>query len=68
METITIHTATAYEVLIEEGILATAAEHIAKVLPPSEDGHAAASAPRKCCVVCDKTVYQLYGQKSQPLL
>lgn len=68
METITIHTATAYEVLIEEGILATAAEHIAKVLPPSEDGHAATSAPRKCCVVCDKTVYQLYGQKSQPLL
>ena len=59
MHTITIHTTKAYEILMEEGLLATAAEHISKVLPPAEDGHAAKSAPRKCCVVCDKTVYQL---------
>ena len=68
MQTITIHTSKAYEILMEEGLLATAAEHISKVLPPAEDGRAAKSAPRKCCVVCDKTVHQLYGQKSQPLL
>ncbi|MBR0455840.1 MAG: 3-dehydroquinate synthase [Firmicutes bacterium] len=68
METITIHTSKAYEILLEEGLLATAAEHISKVLPPVEDGRAANSAPRKCCVVCDKTVCQLYGQKPHPLL
>lgn len=68
METITIHTAKAYEILLEEGILSTAGEHIAKVLPPTEGGRTSHSAPRKCCVVCDQTVSQLYGQKSQPLL
>ena len=64
MQTITIHTSKTYDVLIEEGLLASAAEHIAKVLPAAGS---ASGAPRKCCIVCDKTVFKLYGQQNQPL-
>lgn len=68
MKTITIHASKAYDVLMEEGLLARAAEHIAKVLPTAEEKSAAGQSARKCCVVCDKRVYQLYGQNKQPLL
>ena len=47
MQKITMHTSRTYDILIEDGLLASAAELIAEILPP----------PRKCCLVCDKTVY-----------
>ena len=58
MEKITMHTSKTYDILIEDGLLASAAEHIAEVLPPEN---------RRCCLVCDKTVYKLYGLQLQPL-
>ena len=62
MEKITMHTSKTYDILIEDGLLAFTSEYIARVLPPNagKDG-------RKCCIVCDKTVFKLYGQPSQPL-
>ena len=70
MQTLTMHTSKTYDILIEEGLLASAAEHIAAVLPPRGgtcDAKAGASSGRKCCLVCDKTVFGLYGRKNQPL-
>ena len=57
MQKITMNTSKTYDILIGEGLLASAAEQIAEVLPP----------PRKCCLVCDKTVYGLYGRQNLPL-
>ena len=59
MQTITIRASDPYDILIEQGLLTDAAEHIKSVLPPSG---------RRCCVVCDETVYALYGKEQQPLL
>ena len=58
MQKITVRTSDPYDILIENGLLADAAEHIAGVLPPSG---------RRCCVVCDETVYALYGHAQKPL-
>ena len=57
MQKITMHTSRTYDILIEDGLLSSAAELIAEILPP----------PRKCCLVCDKTVYSLYGKPDLPL-
>lgn len=57
MQKITMHTSKTYDILIEDGLLASAAEQIAAILPPS----------RKCCLVCDRTVYSLYGRQDLPL-
>ena len=65
MQKITMHTSKTYDILIEEGLLASAAERIAEVLPPSEEPGKAAA--RRCCLVCDKTVYALYGRQELPL-
>ena len=64
MQKLTMHTSRTYDILMEDGLLASAAERIADVLPPSigTDG-----AVRKCCIVCDKTVYTLYGKSGRPL-
>ena len=59
MKKLTMHTSRTYDILMEDGLLTSAAERIAEMLPPG-DG-------RKCCVVCDKTVYRLYGKSSKPL-
>ena len=59
MQKLTMHTSRTYDILMEDGLLTSAAERIAEMLPPG-DG-------RKCCVVCDKTVYRLYGKSSKPL-
>ncbi|MGX8774395.1 MAG: 3-dehydroquinate synthase [Bacillota bacterium] len=59
MQKITMHTSKTYDILIEEGLLASAAEHIAEIFPPGGG--------RRCCLVCDKTVYRLYGHQMQPL-
>ena len=58
MQKITMNTSRTYDILIEDGLLASAAEHIAEILPPEG---------RKCCLVCDKTVYKLYGHQLAPL-
>lgn len=55
MEKITVNTSKTYDILVGSGLLAEAAERIAEVLPPAEN--------RMCCVVCDRTVYTLYGQE-----
>ena len=59
MQKLTVHTSRTYDVLMEEGLLSSAADYIAEVLPPLPEGSAA---KRKCCVVCDRTVYELYGK------
>ena len=65
MEKITMHTSKTYDILMDEGLLAFAAKHIAEVLPP---GAADDKTPAlRCCIVCDNTVSRLYGQQSQPL-
>ena len=64
MQKLTVHTSRTYDVLMEEGLLASAADYIAEVLPPSPAGSVA---KRKCCVICDRTVYELYGKTEKPL-
>ena len=64
MQKLTVHTSRTYDVLMEEGLLSSAADYIAEVLPPLPEGSAA---KRKCCVVCDRTVYELYGKTEKPL-
>ena len=64
MQKLTVHTSRTYDVLMEEGLLASAANYIAEVLPPSPAGSVA---KRKCCVICDRTVYELYGKTEKPL-
>lgn len=59
MQKLTMHTSRTYDILMEDGLLASAASRIAEVLPPGTG--------RKCCVVCDKTVYMLYGKSNKPL-
>ena len=59
MQNLTMHTSRTYDILMEDGLLASAAERIAEVLPPGNG--------RKCCIVCDKTVYMLYGKGNRPL-
>lgn len=59
MQKLTMHTSQTYDILLEDGLLASAAKYIAEVLPPG-DG-------RKCCIVCDRTVYDLYGKGGKPL-
>ena len=58
MQKLTMHTSRTYDILMEESLLASAAERIAEVLPP---------AGRKCCLVCDGTVHKLYGGQDHPL-
>ena len=69
MQKLTMHTSRTYDVLMEEGLLASAADYIAELLPPfaGNGGDSAADAKRKCCIICDKTVYGLYGQSGKPL-
>ena len=63
MQKLTVHTSRSYDILMEDGLLASAADCIAEVLPPAEGG----AAKRKCCIVCDRTVYELYGKSGLPL-
>lgn len=59
MQKLTMHMSRDYDILMEEGLLASAAEYISEVLPAG-DG-------RKCCIVCDGNVYSLYGKSTMPL-
>ena len=64
MQKLTMHTSRSYDILMEDGLLASAADCICEVLPPATCG---GTAERKCCVVCDRTVYELYGKGGKPL-
>lgn len=65
MQKLTMHTSRIYDILMDEGLLTSAADYITAVLPPAntEDG----GRKRKCCIVCDRTVYDLYGKSGKPL-
>lgn len=56
---ITVRASKNYDILMKQGLLGDAAEHIAQIFPP---------AGSRCCLVCDKTVHALYGQERHPLL
>ena len=65
MQKLTMHTARIYDIFMEDGLLASAADYIAAVLPPAESKGSGRG--RKCCIVCDRTVYELYGKSGKPL-